>query len=723
MTGADDPPGPSANGHAAGSPDLKGANSSNVKGADSSKVKGANSSKVKGADSSHWQGAHSAELSWDDGVPRSTRFEDSYFSSAGGVAESRHVFLAGNKLPQRWRQSTRFTIVETGFGTGLNFLTTWQAWRQTGGQADGRNRLHYLSIEAYPLTPTDLQTAASAWPELGAESAQLAAAYPPALPGMHRIQFGNVCLDLVYAELGEALDMLLSHPELAVDAWYLDGFAPARNPDMWTPALYRAMATLGSADSSFATFTAAGEVRRGLAEAGFKVEKSPGFGRKREMLRGRLQSPAAAKPVQVTPWHLPRTRYPDPERPLSCGPAPEKALVLGAGLAGACAARALAERGVAVEVLDAGGIAGGASGNPQGALYTRLSHRDSALTRFALHSFLFASRHYRGMLERGELQEGLDGALCGALQLRPGWGSDDVLFDTVRSLPGLVQGVDAAQAAELTGIAGCGEGLYYPGSGWLDPAAVCRAQLAHAGIKVREHCGPLSISPADAGWQLLDDSRQPLAEAPVLVVACGTASAELVDAAWLQLQAIRGQTSQLCSAGALKALKTVICHEGYLPPARDGEHCLGATFDIGDTDSALRPADHQANLTQLASALPALAAELPQQVDELSGRVGYRCATPDYLPVAGPVPDTDGFGEDYAALRRNARQLLPHPGSYRPGLYFSAGHGSRGLTSTPLCGELLAAQICAEPWPLPAPLARALAPARFFIRGLKRNRL
>ncbi len=666
-----------------------------------------------------WRGAGSAELSWTDGVPRSERFEDTYFSRAGGVAESRHVFLAGNALPERWRSSTDFTIVETGFGTGLNFLTTWQAWRQNAG----RGKLHYISIEAYPLTLADLLTATTAWPDLAEHSAQLVAAYPPPLPGMHRIQFGGICLDLVYAELDEALAMLLALPELVVDAWYLDGFAPARNPDMWTRDLYRTMATLGATGSSFATFTAAGDVRRGLAEAGFSVEKTPGFGRKRDMLRGHLQSPAPAEPVQMTPWHLPRARYPDPARPLSSGEIPQRALVLGAGLAGAFTARALAERGVAVEVLDAGGVAGGASGNPQGALYTRLSHRDSPLTHFALHSFLFASRHYRGMLERGELTAGRDGELCGALQLRPSWGPDDVLFDTVRSLPGLVQGIDSEQAADLTGLAACGGGLHFPGSGWLDPAAVCRAQLTHDGITVREHCGPLSVNRTDAGWQLLDAGNRLQAEALLLVVACGATSAELVDADWLQLQAIRGQTSQVASRGALAALKTVICHEGYLPPARGGEHCLGATFDIGDTDAAVRPADHRTNLAQLARALPGLAAELPEQVDDLPGRVGYRCATPDYLPVAGPVPDAREFCEDYAALRRNARQLISQTGSYLPGLYFTAGHGSRGLTSTPLCGELLAAQICGEPWPLPAELARALAPARFIIRGLKRNRL
>ncbi len=669
-----------------------------------------------------WRGAGSPDLTWSDGTPQSTRFGDTYFSRAGGPDESHHVFLNGNELPHRWQAGTDFTIAETGFGTGLNFLTTWQAWRQrpVAGDAD---RLHYVSIEAFPLTRADLQTAASAWPALAQASEQLLAAYPPPLPGLHRLQFGRVCLDLVYAELAEGLEILLALPELSVDAWYLDGFAPARNPEMWTPALYHAMANLSAADGSFATFTAAGEVRRGLVEAGFAVSKAPGFGRKRDMLRGKLDSPAEPAEPLVTPWHLPRARFPQAARPVSCDTPPRTALVLGAGLAGAAAARSLAERGLAVEVYDAGEIAGAASGNPQGALYTRLSHQDSPLTRFALHSFLFACRLYRGMLEREELQPGRDGELCGLLQLRPGWGPGDVLYNTVRSLPGLVEGLDDEQAVALTGVAGCDGGLYYPGSGWLNPAAVSRVRLQHPHIRVIENCGPVTVQPATRGWRLANRHGELLAEAPVLVVACGANSADLVGADWLQLQAIRGQTSQVASRGALKALRTVICHEGYLPPAREGEHCLGATFAIGDSDPAMRTTDHRANIEQLARALPTLTEDLPAVFDDLPGRVGYRCATPDYLPVAGPVPDAEGFCEDYAELRRNARQLIPRTGSYRPGLYFSAGHGSRGLTSTPLCGELLAAQVCGEPWPMPADLARALAPARFLVRALKRNRV
>jgi tRNA 5-methylaminomethyl-2-thiouridine biosynthesis bifunctional protein len=190
------------------------------------------------------------------------------------------------------------------------------------------------------------------------------------------------------------------------------------------------------------------------------------------------------------------------------------------------------------------------------------------------------------------------------------------------------------------------------------------------------------------------------------------------------LQNIRGQVTHIPSTGKLTSLQTVLCHDGYLPPARQGEHCIGASFDIADGDPELRAEDHLQNMQKLSKALPGLEEDLPMdETADLRGRVGFRTASPDYLPMVGAVPDFDRFCSDFADLRRNARQLLNIRGSHLPGLYLSTGHGSRGLTSTPLSAEILAAQISGEPWPVSATLYRALVPARFIIRDLARNRL
>jgi tRNA 5-methylaminomethyl-2-thiouridine biosynthesis bifunctional protein len=673
-----------------------------------------------------WCGAEPADLTWVEGVPRSRRFDDNYFSKEGGAQESRHVFLDGNELPERWRRRRHFTIVETGFGTGLNFLTTWDAWREDANRPD---RLHFLSVEAFPLRQQDLGEALAAWPELADCADALLRAYPAPLPGLHRLLFeqGRICLDLILKPLEDALDILQDLPDLGVDSWYLDGFAPARNPAMWTDSLYVAMSRLSAPESRFATFTAAGAVRRGLREAGFVTEKVAGFGRKREMLRGTLATPLPPAAPGHTPWHLPRSDYPGAgagdRRRASTGRDGERVLILGAGLAGACIADALARRGRNVAVYDAGEIAGGASGNRQGALYTRISHRPTSLNEFSLLSFSYASRFYRQLFDDGRLQSGRDGDLCGALHLHADWGPGDVLYETVNSLPGLVEYLDSVAAPQVSGLPGCPAGLFYPGSGWLSPAAVCRALLRRPGVALRENCGPLALQRRGEQWQLLDAQDSVLDSGGIAVVACGQVSHRVIDAQWLRLQAIRGQTSQLPSTGELGALKTVICHEGYLPPAADGEHCIGASFHIADPDSEPRAEDHRANIDQLRRALPTLSGLETVDYRNLTGRVGFRCASPDYLPVVGPVPDVGDFCSDYSALRRNARQIISHAGGYQQGLYLSTGHGSRGLTSTPLCAELLAAQIAAEPWPLTLELGRALAPARFLVRDLQRNRI
>ena len=159
-----------------------------------------------------------------------------------------------------------------------------------------------------------------------------------------------------------------------------------------------------------------------------------------------------------------------------------------------------------------------------------------------------------------------------------------------------------------------------------------------------------------------------------------------------------------------------------MAPAANGVHCIGATFHINDPDSAIRAADHTANLEKLRAALPEL--ELPElSPEKLTGRVGYRCASPDYLPLAGPVPDYTAFIEDYSALRKNARRHIETTAPYLPGLYLSTAHGSRGLTSTPLAAELVAAQISDRPWPVASDLCRAMSPARFIVRDLIRNRI
>jgi tRNA 5-methylaminomethyl-2-thiouridine biosynthesis bifunctional protein len=666
-------------------------------------------------DNQPWGPTPEPQLTWNSaGEPYSSSYDDVYYSREDGLAESHHVFLQGNGLPARWADfpEPSFCIAETGFGTGLNFLLTWQTWLQ---QAAPRPRLHFVSIEKFPLSRDQLARALAPWKDLQSLSEELLRAWPGRLPGQHRLLFeqGQVILDLWWEDVHPALADLASHGPV-VDAWYLDGFAPAKNEAMWQTPLYTHMAALSRPGATAATFTASGTVRRGLANAGFEVEKIPGFGRKRESITARLN--ATGEPVNYpeTPWHQARGAISPPS----------SVVIIGAGLAGCTVASALAQRGVRVKLLDAGTLAGAASGNEQGVLYTRLSRRHSSLTDFALQSFRHAATRYRQLLDQQILQAEADGQLCGSFHQETDSEELEILTERLQGLEDLAQVLDRQGAADLLGAEPAIGGYWYPDSGWLHPPAVCAALVDNALIELQTDCSGLSLNFDRGNWHINNDSGDTIARAPVAILCTGTDSAGFPQTDWLPLQSIRGQTSYLPATAQTKALRSAFCHKGYISPARDGRHCIGASFKLKDASEELREGEHSENLDKLRAALPGWSESL-QQVDvgSLGGRVGFRCASPDYLPIVGRVPDYDLFLQTYATLRKNARQTIPEKGDYVPGLYVNTAHGSRGLSSTPLCAQLLASDICGEAPPLSSELIRALSPARFLVRDLARNRI
>lgn len=658
-----------------------------------------------------------AEIEWNDaGEPRSRRYEDPYFSAADGLRESRHVFIDGCALSARLAGfgGRRYALGELGFGAGLNFLLTWATWREHAARVPG---IHYLGIDKHPLRRAELRRALARWPRLAALAGELVASFPPPIEGIHRRLFdgGRVVLDLHWADVGQALRELQWLRGPRFDSWYLDGFAPARNPSMWDGKLFTALARLSAPGATIATYSAAGRVRRDLLAAGFAVHKRPGYARKRECLAGTLAEhapPSALSAPAWTAWDI------DAER---ARPAPDHALVIGAGLAGAHVAAALARRAVAVTVLERGAVAGRASGNAQAVLFNRLSHERSALADFSLAAGLYAACFYAQMLREGALRPGIDGALTGGVHSLSAVAASK-LSETLATLPELGAVLSAAEGSERLGQALTGPSLWQPDSGWFAAPALCRALLAHPRITLREQCPDLSIHrDSEHQWQAVSPSRRCRVRAPVLVVAAGVDSNALLPAPGLPLRTVRGQTTQL-PAAATRPLRTVLCHAGYIAPAVHGEHCIGATFAPRDPRRDLRPGDHRDNIDQLARALPAWAASLAAlDAETLEGRAELRCASPDYLPMLGAVPSVPRFRERFAALGRNARQTLEATGAYVPGLYTSTAHGSRGLSYAALGAEVLASEICGEAPPVPAALRRALAPARFTLRRIVRG--
>lgn len=513
-------------------------------------------------------------LDWSEGGPRSRRFGDVYFSAVDGLAESRAVFLQGCGLPEAWAGRDRFVIAELGFGTGLNVLAAAELWRRT--RRPGA-RLHIFSIEGFPLGRADAARALAAWPELAALSGPLLDRWP-ARRGFQRIDLPDgITLDLAVGDAMEALEAW----EGAADAWFLDGFAPARNPEMWRDELLALVARRSAPGARAATFTVAGAVRRGLEAAGFTVEKKPGFGRKRERLEARL-------PGDAHPRGHPRIA------------------VVGAGVAGAALARALKAEGCDPMVFEAVSPGAGASGNPAALVTPRLDAGFGPAARLHAQAFERAVRLYRDSAPEAILAEG-------ALQLER-TGRDRGRFARLAAWDDFPSGTliprSPGETAALLGEPGAPGSLLLRDALVVDPSAVLGRWLE--GVEVRT-----------ATVAALDE-----VEADVVCLAAGPASMRL--AASLRLRAVRGQVSW----AALDTPGPATAWGGYAVPF-GGRLLFGATHDRDDWGAEVRPEDHQRNLASLAAGRPALAGRLGSAA--LGGRASLRAATPDHQPLAGQV--------------------------------------------------------------------------------------
>nr|WP_223307813.1 bifunctional tRNA (5-methylaminomethyl-2-thiouridine)(34)-methyltransferase MnmD/FAD-dependent 5-carboxymethylaminomethyl-2-thiouridine(34) oxidoreductase MnmC [Enterobacter hormaechei] len=648
-----------------------------------------------------------------EGTPVSRDFDDVYFSNDNGLEETRYVFLEGNHLSTRFPEHPRrlFVVAESGFGTGLNFLTLWQAFdcfRAAYPEAT-LQRLHFISFEKFPLTAHDLRLAHQRWPELAHWAEQLQTQWPPAIGGCHRLILddGRVTLDLWLGDINDLTDKLDDSMNQKVDAWFLDGFAPAKNPDMWSPHLFSAMARLARPGATLATFTSAGFVRRGLQEAGFTMRKTKGFGRKRDMLVGVMEQDLAI-PVQA-PWFARRAST-------SC-----EVAIVGGGIASALLSLALLHRGWQVTLYCADEApATGASGNRQGALYPLLSSHDPALFQFFPAAFTFARRLY------DSLPVAFDHDWCGVTQL--GWDEKSQQKITQMLSLGLPEdiahAVTAQQVAETAGVdTGCG-GIQYPLGGWLCPAELTSAAIAlgqSRGLTVHYAHKVQSLS-RTAHWELrFADGKE--AQHASVVLANGHHISQFTQTASLPVYPVGGQVSHIPTAPQLSKLRQVLCYDGYLTPQNpsNGHHCIGASYHRGETDMHYSEADQQQNRQRLVDSFPDASWAKEVDVSEGQARCGVRCATRDHLPMAGNVPDYDATLEVYQDLADSKETAVSAP--VHPELFMLGGLGSRGLCSAPLLAEALAAQMSDEPVPLDRVTLAGLNPNRLWVRKLLKGKM
>lgn len=645
------------------------------------------------------RGLKQGTVDWCGQVPVSRSYDDPYYSLEDGLAESRFVFLDGNDIQERFGRHTHLTIGETGFGTGLNFLATWQAWRQNGAEG----RLTFISAEAHPMSRTDMAAAHAAFPEIETLAHALRAAWPPAAAGQHLRFFddGKITLILLFGDAAASFRDL----QATVDAWYLDGFAPAKNPDMWSEALFEQIARLSAPIATLATFTAAGFVRRGLAAQGFAMRKAPGFGRKRERLLGVFDAgtaPAApAATAYVPTW-------------AATSPAAEGSIaVIGGGIAGASVAAALSRRGRRVTQVHLAGHADTASKLPAAMLTPRFMLGDQPERRFFNAAFAHAVWHP---------------ALAGAFAAERG----AQLLATSEAEAERQQRIADTYGWDSDWLQRSTASLTLPQAGTVDAAAVLDALCEGAD---RLEAAVQSLRRSGDRWQLLGPGDALLLETETVVIAAGVRTTALLEASGLvggrgeaihpQIKANAGQL-EIVAAHALKDIPaTTLAYGGYVTAAIGDSatptRTVGSSFErlaaVPDGPLPAAPATRERILGQFAEATGGNLA--PDT--ETTSWTGLRATVPDHLPYAGPVPDWLDLATVCAPLAADATAPLSRAPDIMPGLYCLSGLGSKGFQYGPLLGEYLAAMICGEANPLPLSLIAKLHPARSMVRHIVRG--
>ncbi len=633
-----------------------------------------------------------------DGHIFATEFGDVYASRAGAWGQARAVFIDGCGLPAQWEQGACVRLLETGFGLGVNFLATWAALEsgddgvhreliEAGIDKDchGSARLQYLAIEKHPFTRNELRDAlalsiaaapAAIRSQLERLAARLLAQWPPMIPGFHALELDErVSLTLVFDDIESALPQVAGR----FDAIFLDGFAPDRNPVMWSAPVLAQVAALAAPGARLSSWCVAGAVRRALADAGFQVQKRPGYGGKRDCLSAHW--PKGATPGQAA--------VDAPFIATAAGAAasevivPAEAIVIGAGIAGGSIARQLAHRGVRVTVLERDQPASGGSGNPVGVVRPEPGSAANPITELTAAGVTWLMRwveRYEGSSHQGQQ---VPHDWCGVLRIA----RDERKREKMAQQAGTadadwLQAVALDEAARLCGTMPAETGFHLPQAGWIVPPALVAAMLDHPLIDVRKGAEARDLRRGSGIWQLaLADGSQ--LQSALVVLA--TAFDQGLGATRLNMGRARGQLSMLPMREG-RTLHKVVCRDGYIAPAVNGWHVVGATVQHDD-DGAARRSDDEQNFERMQRLLPGFAGSAAELQ---SGRVGWRSTTPDRLPLVGKVDE---------------------------GLYASLGHGARGVTCAPLCGEFLAAMICNEPLPLGAAWIARLDPLRRAFRS------
>ncbi|MDO6568721.1 bifunctional tRNA (5-methylaminomethyl-2-thiouridine)(34)-methyltransferase MnmD/FAD-dependent 5-carboxymethylaminomethyl-2-thiouridine(34) oxidoreductase MnmC [Alteromonas sp. 1_MG-2023] len=703
----------------------------------------------------------------ENGTPVADHFGDVYFSNDSGINETQYVFMGGNDIIERWQAHTQasFVIAETGFGTGLNFLVAMQAFNafRHANPNHPLKQLFFLSTEKFPLPKADMEKALLAFPALQQEATALSKHYPIALDGCHRRHFDefSTTLDLWIGDVHDLLPQWHCPTTGLIDAWFLDGFAPSKNPDMWADTLFEQMARLSKVSTTFATFTAAGFVKRGLASAGFTVSKRKGFGRKRDMLVGVYETQSAPSELEKRAFEGPYYRY------NQAAITPDSyVVVVGSGLAAATVTLALAKRGINVTIChDQDTLATGASGNPQGGFFPQLHSEASIASRIQAHSFLYASHIYHNLLdEKDDSPETMPETrhpkpsvaynFCGVAQLNF---NEKVAVRQKKLIENgvwpeaLIKPIGPEALSKKANIPLPYDGLLIEQGGWISPPDLVHALIEHAKQyatvtllsnheyvshtletensevategaldQVNNLAIEFDISKtAENSTKHADAMLKKTLHADHLILATGSGAVGSKAFSALPLRPVRGQVEAIATQTPIDALSTVICHKGYMTPALNNRHALGSTYIKNDLTTEVRAQESEQNLQTHQQAMANT--NVVQQLEHDGvARASTRLGSPDHQPVSGMLTNFSALKSQYVGLSLGkplytADTLPATPVSTLCCL------GSRGLTTAPLMAELLVSTLTHEPLPLNNDLCQAVNPARFMVRDCIRS--
>jgi tRNA 5-methylaminomethyl-2-thiouridine biosynthesis bifunctional protein len=655
-----------------------------------------------------------ANLSWDAaGNPYSEDYQDIYYSKANALAESSYIFLEANNFVERWNKldGNNFIIAECGFGGGLNFLNTCKFWCES---KPTNSTLYYLACELNPFNKSDLTRLHKQYPELSPYADCLIQDYPPLHSGIHSINlnFGNhhVVLILMLGNAKSMLEQVWQTYGFRIDAWYLDGFSPALNADMWDEELCSIIADLSKTGTTLSTYSAAGLIKNSLKQNNFSIKRKSGFAQKRHMLVAEY-NPAdkLQKKLQQGWFQLPETKYSN-----------KSAIVIGGGLAGCSTASELAKTGWQITLIEREPkIASKASGNPRGIVYCKISDSPDDTADYYLASYLFALQHYQQISKTNSI----DRQPCGLLQVAHDKREQKRQAQIMKKFKDthFIENLNAQTASKLSGIELVNGGLFFPEGALLNPQALCQAYTLHNNINCITNTEVLKLTFKNKVW-LVENTQGKIAQAPVVIIANSHDALNFKQTQHYPLLQNFGQIDEYPSTKLSSTLSCIICAKGYISPANAKKHFIGGITK--STEPMLSDIDEivEQNLEFTRTINPQLTEEL-KKLGPSKSRSGSRCSSPDYLPITGPVENNISCRRIYKALNRNAKKKVSQTPEYVPGLYINVAHGSHGLTSTPIIANYLASLINHSPLPLSNASINCLLPLRFLIRDLKKQRL